>query len=259
MPIQVKGELHRFDEASFRALAYDAMRCVFEIHNELGRFFEEKIYQREFARRFPHAEIEVPIKVTFEDFSKMYFLDVLLNNGAVFEFKTVEVLAERHRAQLMHYLLLGEIPRGKLINMRTEQVQHEFVNAPLRLADRTRFEVVAEDWQECGDIHLQEWFVLFLRHIGAGLEISLYEEALTHRLGGEERALQEVAVLSDAAQLGQQKFRLAAPDAAIKVTAMSHPENFEIHARRLLHHTTLKAVQWINVTRKEVMFRTIRK
>jgi hypothetical protein len=109
------------------------MSCVFDIHNEFGRFFDEKIYKRELARRFPGAELEVPIEVRFESFCKLYFLDVLIGRGG-------------------------------------------------------------------------------------------------------------------------------APGVAFKVTALPEDSNlFEIHARRLLEHTRLDAIQWINVARKEVSFRTIRR
>ena len=47
MPIQVRTTASRLDEVSFGKIAYDVMRCVFDIHNEFGRFFDEKIYKRE--------------------------------------------------------------------------------------------------------------------------------------------------------------------------------------------------------------------
>ena len=259
MPIHVNAKTLRLEEKTFAQISYEVMRHIFAIHNDLGRFFDEKIYKRELARCYPNVQLEVPIDVTFEDFGKRYFLDVLVNEGAVFEFKAVDSLAERHESQLLHYLLLGELPRGKLVNMRTEQVQHKFVNAPLRLADRTKFVVESNEWAETGNIKLQDWFVAFLRDVGAGLDLSLYEEALTHRLGGDEQSLHEVPVLSNNVRLGMQKFRLVAPDVALKVTTIKNADYFEVHARRLIEHSALNAIQWINVTRDVTSFRTIRK
>jgi hypothetical protein len=82
---------------------------------------------------------------------------------------------------------------------------------------------------------------------------------LTHLLGGEDHVLQEVEVVSHGTKLGGQKFRLAAPNVALKITALGQPEPFEIHARRLLDHTSLQAIQWINITPQLVTFRTMRK
>jgi len=54
---------------------------------------------------------------------------------------------------------------------------------------------------------------------------------------------------------------LAAPGVAIRVTALPFEgqKNFEINLRRFIDHADLKAIQWINVTRAQVRFETIRK
>ena len=125
MPIQVGATTRRLDQIEFGGIAYDVMGCVFEIHNEFGRFFDEKIYKWELNRRCPGVQLEVPIEVTFESFRKLYYLDALVEGGAAFEFKTVESLTDRHRSQLLHYLLMADLSHGKLVNLRTEQVQHD--------------------------------------------------------------------------------------------------------------------------------------
>jgi GxxExxY protein len=260
MPIEVKATIRHLDQDDFGRIAYDVMGYVFEIHNEFGRFFDEKIYKRELSRRCPGTLLEVPIEVGFESFRKLYFLDALIDGGAAFEFKTAESLTDRHRSQLLHYLMIADLSHGKLINMRTEQVQHEFVNTTLRTSDRSRFKVTDHGWQEIGDMPIMEWCTAFLRDIGTCLDLSLYEESLTHLLGGEDYALREVEVISGGCSLGQQKFRLVAPDVAFKITALTDdPLLFENHARRLLEHTSLKVIQWINITKDEVSFQTIRK
>jgi GxxExxY protein len=260
MPIQVNATIRHLDQNDFGRIAYDVMGHVFEIHNEFGRFFDEKIYKRELSRRCPAIQLEIPIEVRFDSFRKLYFLDALADGGAAFEFKTVESLTDRHRSQLLHYLLMTDLSHGKLVNMRTEQVQHEFVNTMLRSSDRTGFEVTGRGWQEIGDKPVMEWCTEFLRDVGTCLDLSLYEEALIHLLGGEEQTLQEIEVVSGGCALGRQKFRLVAPSVAFKITALTDdPSLFENHARRLLEHTSLKIIQWINVTKDVVSFQTIRK
>jgi hypothetical protein len=44
MPIYVRTPTCRLDQAAFGKIAYDVMQCVFDIHNEFGRFLDEKIY-----------------------------------------------------------------------------------------------------------------------------------------------------------------------------------------------------------------------
>ena len=63
---------------------------------------------------------------------KTYCLDMLIGGGAIFELKAVQSLMERHRRQLMQYLFLLDLPHGKLVNLRPERVDHEFVNNVLR-------------------------------------------------------------------------------------------------------------------------------
>ena len=134
----------------FGEVVFETMRHIFVVHDEFGRFFEEKIYQREIAFRMAGAQTEVPIDVTFDDFCKTYYIDLLVSGGAIFELKSVETLADRHRSQLMHYLFLTDVPHGKLVNLRPERVSHEFVNNVLTHQDRTAFEVVDEDWIDSG-------------------------------------------------------------------------------------------------------------
>ena len=79
MPVHVKYEVPRLTQHEFSAVAYQVMGMLFEIHEDLGRLFDEEIYQRELLQRLPEAHGEVPIEVTFDTFSKIYYLDVLVS------------------------------------------------------------------------------------------------------------------------------------------------------------------------------------
>lgn len=106
MPIDVQAELRRPTPDEFAALAYDVMACAFHVHNEIGRFFEEKVYKRLVAKRFGTAKLEVPVVVSFQDFTKTYFLDMLVRGAALFEWKAIERTGPEHRGQLLNYMLL---------------------------------------------------------------------------------------------------------------------------------------------------------
>jgi GxxExxY protein len=260
MSIQVGTQLQRLDQSAFGQLAFAVMRCLFDIRNDLGRFFDECIYKQALRQRYPRVELNVPLEVSFDGFHRLYWLDTVVDGSAVFDLKTVEVLTNRHRSWLVHTLMLTDLAHAKLVNLRSEQVQHEFVNNVSRLSERREVVVTADQWCEIGDKQLQSWLTAFLRSTGAGLDISLYEEAITHLYGGEEQVLRDIEVIDANRGLGYQKFRLLAPGVAFKVTALyDRPDLFERHVQKLFTHTNLKAVQWINVTRKEVAFRTLRK
>ena len=103
----------------------------------------------------------------------------------------------------------------------------------------------------------------------------LLENLLRHASGGDVRAEDisalanwepkasvehEIEVVSEGVVLGTQKFRLLQPSVAFKVTTLAdHLDAFAAHARRLLAHTRLEAIQWVNVGRHRVTFTTIKK
>ena len=190
-------------------------------------------------------------------------MDLLVGGGAVFELKTVKKLGGAHRSQLLNYLLLCELSHGKLVNLRPERVEHEFVNTHLKHSDRTAFHVADQDWRDPGsaDRPLRDWLLGFLRDVGTGLDIRLYESAVSHFFGGDDVVLHDVEVLLDGRCLGRQKIGLTTPDWTFRVTAIDDAEraHFEDHARRFLQHTKLVGFHWINITRAVVTFQTIRR
>jgi dihydroorotase len=150
MPIKIHAETRRMTQEEFGRVAYDVMKCVFGLHNEMGRFFHEDVYRAGILRRITAAKKQVQIEVRFLDFRKDYFMDLVVHGGAVFELKAVEKLTDQHRSQLMNYLLLAELQHGKLINLRPDLVEHEFVNALLTREQRTDFVVCDAEWEDLG-------------------------------------------------------------------------------------------------------------
>jgi GxxExxY protein len=260
MPIHLPPRLRQLDEGEFTKVAYHVMQAVFAVHNEMGCHFDEPVYQRAVAQRITGARIEVPIEVSFETFCKRYSLDLLVADGAVFELKVAERFTDRHRAQLLNYLLLLEVPHGKLVNFRGDLVEHEFVNAPLTRADRISFEV--DDRGYTGipitGRDLKDLLITILRDWGTCLDVSLYEEALIHFLGGEPQVAKPVPIYAESAVVGHQTLNLLSDDASFCVTVLNDGlQYYEDQLRRFLRHTLLKTMQWLNVGRKLVTFRTI--
>jgi GxxExxY protein len=261
MPILRTVETIRPTQAEFGQMAYGVMRCVYDIHNEFGRFFDEAVYKRELASRMPGIELEVPVTVSHRDVSKLYSLDVLVHKRAIFEFKAAEAIVPRHRGQLINYLLLFDLPHGKVINVRPERVGDEFVNCHLRLESlrNPAVNTTCFDPAIAGASFFHDHLLSVIRDWGSGLDTGLYEDAVTHFLGGEERALQPVPVMGTNGHLHDQKMRLLEREVAFKITAFpDRLEAFDVHARRLIQHTALKAIHWANITHQLVTFTTIR-
>jgi GxxExxY protein len=259
MPIRVGAEIRRMDDEEFTARAYEVMGHIFDVHRQLGRLFHEKICQREVAFRIADAQREVPVELRFDTFCKTYYLDLLVGGGAIFELKTVEALADRHERQLMQYLFLTGLPHGKLVNLRPERVEHRFVNNVMSVSARTSFDVADEGWEEIETARLKERMVDVLRDWGVGLDWGLYEEVAAHLCGQPPEAETEVAICHGGHSLGVQRMRLAAPEIAIRITALPPQRHAEYQDNlcRLLDHADLRAIQWINITQQVVQFKTV--
>jgi GxxExxY protein len=261
MPIHVGADLRQMDDEEFKTRAYAVMGHVFDVHQELGRLFHEKIYQREIAFRIADSQREVPVEVRCKDFCKTYYLDLLVGGGALFELKSVQSLAKQHERQLMQYLFLTGLRHGKLINLRPERVEHRFVNNVLSTADRTDFAVADDGWQDEETPELKNGLLAALRDWGVGLDLALYEELATHLCGQPPNVEADIEIRLGNRSLGVQRMRLCAPGTALRMTALApewHAE-YHVHLSRLLAHADLRAVQWINITRSEVRFRTVKK
>lgn len=93
MPIKPSVEMQPISREDFHTLDYEVTGMAFSIHNDFGRFWNEKIYQNELADRcqkagFENVATEVPIAVAYGEFSKVYKIDLLIKN-VIYELKTV--------------------------------------------------------------------------------------------------------------------------------------------------------------------------
>jgi GxxExxY protein len=255
MPVSTRFRPRRLSQAEFGEIAFEILRHVFAIHRELGRFFGEPIYKRELEHRVPGVRFEEPIDVTYGKFHKRLYIDALVGDGAPFEFKAVDALTGAHRAQLMQYLMLCELAHGKLINMRSESVTHEFVNSNWTLNDRRRFEIDDRHWRPsfAGAAEFHDFMIELLRDLGTGLTIPLYEEAATS-------CEADVRVFVDDRTVGEQHIRLAASDTAVRVTAFeSPPDPLESHMRNWLAHLDVRELAWLNIGKRVATFTSISK
>jgi GxxExxY protein len=250
----------------FDALSRKIMAHVFASQNELGRLCEEAVYRNDIVLRLQAAGLgpvaaEVPLSISLRDFTKTYRLDLVVQESFIVELKTAMTLASEHDSQLLNYLLIAGMPRGKLINPRSASVEYRTINAVVSAAERRRFHLVTKRWQpqtpRCR--LLQEIMTETLEAWGAFLDCRLYEDALIHFLGGERGVLQNVPLRRDGLSLGTQTLPLAADSIAFRLTALA-PEacgGYETQLRRFLALTPLATLHWINLHHHEIQLVTI--
>ncbi len=264
MPISCPLEVQALTAEQFQELDYRVMGHSYACQNELGRLCEESVYQRDLRARllsdgFRDVEIEVPITVSFEDFSKVYLLDMAADN-AVYELKTTATLTSEHQAQLLNYLFLLGLPRGKLITFRSAKVRGQIHATRLTPERRASFHVDTSRWKPLSDRcdMLVRTIQDLLADWGTFLDYRLYEQALTYFCGGESEVIQRLRLSRNGNSLGKQRFHMHAREAAFRVTAVARQTSeMESQLRRLVALTELRGLQWINLNHSDVELITL--
>ena len=265
MPIECDADVEPVIEAAFKEMDYEIMSFIFAIHNDLGRLCDEKVYQKELVFHcermgFESVLTELPIRVWHRDFEKILYVDLFINNGMPYEMKTVSTLTGGHRAQTLNYLLLLGLQHGKLVNMRARSVQHRFVSTSLTRKDRYEYSMNDKDWinMDAPVVDLRALVSGLVEDWGMFLSTSLYCDAIEHFLGGRERVVQRADLFDGDRMLGAQQMHFLAPDIAFHISGVSEGEEwYRKHLARLVQHTRLKALQWVNFDRHIITFRTI--
>jgi GxxExxY protein len=266
MPIECSKKIVRKSQNEFHAVDNVIMKFAFNIHNKFGRFCDEMIYNKMLNnycnKNKLNASSEVAIKVSYKDFYKLYYLDLLVENGIIYELKTVEALNNLHEQQLINYLLLTGLNHGKLINFRTASVEKRFCSNGFKDDSRKNYYIDSTQWDDniaksklCKNIIrelLDEW--------GAFLDFNLYREAMIYFLGGKNNVVRLIDIIDDDNNvIAQQKLTLFNECTAFHVSGISqYCQSYVDHMLRLLEHTNLKAIQWINFNKDEIQLMTIK-
>jgi len=265
MPIEYAFKPYIISKDDFYTLDYQVMGLAFAIHKDMGRLWNEKIYQNELAYRchkagFEKVDTEVLIKVSYLDFLKCFYVDLVLNDAVIYELKTVQCLTGEHQQQVLNYLFLLGVQHGKLINMRPPSVEARFVST--RLIPDKRYDYKIEDnyWQELDDdsIKLKNLIMNLLNEWGAFLDTTLFYDAIIHFNGGEENVVKTIEARDDSHTMGRQKIHLINSKVAFKISSMTKDEKYYEHnLRNFLNYTSLKAIQWINFNHDLIIFKTL--
>ena len=108
------------------------LKVYYEVYNELGAGFLEKVYQNamyfELIARGYNVEAQKQIKVYFKkQLVGDYLADLLVDGKVIVELKACEVLMNAHVAQTMNYLKATEIEVGLLLNFGEEPEFKRFI------------------------------------------------------------------------------------------------------------------------------------
>ena len=250
MPITAPFVFKDHSQPDFARLAYDVVEKGIEVHRILTRLASERGYGRALESCLDDsAQSEVRIEVSHGGFSKEYFIDLVVGGGAVFELKKVAALTDKHRAQLLHDLMLTNTSHGKLINFGGSTLEHEFVNCLQSKEERRNFAI--DDSRLLQDdiaLKFKNVLVELLCDWGTGLDTGLYEDAAGHLLvGANDR--QSLPITFSGSPVGEISMPMIERGVGYYITALNEAgqQHFEGHARRLPQQSDLNKLLWSNV------------
>ena len=115
-----------FRQAS--GITHNVIGAAIEVHKDKGPGLLETIYEWCFLRELELRGFEVrnqkSVVVRYKQFTREYDLkfDVLVNECLLVELKSVETVLPIHKAQLLSYMKLLDIPIGLIINFHEEKL-----------------------------------------------------------------------------------------------------------------------------------------
>lgn len=118
-------------------IATDVVDAAIGVHRELGAGLLESVYEQCLAyelNRRGHdvvSQISVPVSYRSLQFETGFRADLVVDGHVLVELKAVETLLPVHKAQIITYLKLSEIPVGFLINFNTFLLRdglHRFIH-----------------------------------------------------------------------------------------------------------------------------------
>jgi GxxExxY protein len=110
-------------------LSCKIIQLALEVHNELGCGFLEKVYENALMMLLERENIpakqQAPADVYFhEKVIGQYFADILVDNKLILELKTVDTIANVHRAQVLNYLRATGIKLGLIMNFAKPKFEY---------------------------------------------------------------------------------------------------------------------------------------
>lgn len=112
---------NNFEILLHKEITEEIIKAYYNVYNELGFGFLEKVYQNAMIEELKIAGFEVQCQKKIlvhykEKIVGEYFADIIVDNKVIIELKSCETLLKEHEIQLLNYLKATEIEVGLLLN-----------------------------------------------------------------------------------------------------------------------------------------------
>lgn len=117
-------------ELLHKDLTSEIIAAAFEVSNNLGAGFLEKVYENslrvELEIRGLAVETQKQIRISYKGREVgLYQIDLLVNDTIIVEVKSTEQILSIHKAQLINYLKATGLQVGLVINFGNSKVEFE--------------------------------------------------------------------------------------------------------------------------------------
>ena len=123
------------NELLYQELTAGILKIFYEVYNELGYGFLERVYQNamyyELKTKGYEVEVQKKINVYYKDIIVGdYYADLIVNDIVILELKAKEMLTKEHNYQLINYLKSTDCEVGLLLNFgkKPEFIRRIFQN-----------------------------------------------------------------------------------------------------------------------------------
>ena len=113
-----------------RNYTYKILKCLYEVHNQLGPGLLESIYEeaatKELTSQGFHVERQVPVPVFYkgEQLTNNLRLDLIVDDKVILELKCVAEYRKLFEKQLYTYLVLKNCEIGYVVNFNEEDLRN---------------------------------------------------------------------------------------------------------------------------------------
>lgn len=120
------------DKYKHEKLTEKIIGCAFDVQNNLGCGFLEKVYERALLHEFQaiglKAEPQKAMKIVYKGKEVgNYIADIVVEDKVIVELKTVEFLSKIHKAQVLNYLKAAGFEVGLILNFARPKLEYKRV------------------------------------------------------------------------------------------------------------------------------------
>src|SRR5690554_3601856 len=114
-------------------ITHQIIGAAIEVHRHLGPGLLESIYEECLLAELNQRDLEtvhqyaIPVIYKGKQLNSLYRCDLLVQNTVIVELKTVEKIAEIHKAQLLTYLKVTGLRYGLLLNFNVPTMRQGIV------------------------------------------------------------------------------------------------------------------------------------